>query len=237
MDINISKKARFSTLLKFAIPDQQTIPDFNADEGEIVYRYEDHLTIIYCGLGSTDTITTTKVRCSAAKGIQKALDLKRTEVSIIIEGTLCSPQHSRAVIEGIILGSYKFDKYKSETARKIQHIEIIGSPLNAADLKKTKSIACAVNYARDLVNSNAHEITPVYLEKEARNLSENKNVSLEILTEKEMKKNGLNLLYAVGKASQTPPRLIIINYKGDPRSNKKIAIAGKGITLIQVGRT
>lgn len=236
MDINISKKARFSTLLKFVSPNEHTIPDFNADEGEIVYRYENQATIIYCGTGSADVITTTKVRSCAAKGIQKALDLKRTEVSIIVEDTLCSSQFSSAIIEGIILGAYKFDRYKSEAPRKIEHLEIIGSALNSADLKKTKNIACAVNYARDLVNSNAHEITPAYLEKEAQKLSENKSVSLEILTEKEMKKNGLNLLHAVGQASPTPPRLIIIEYKGDPRSDKKIAIAGKGITFDSGGQ-
>jgi leucyl aminopeptidase len=236
MDLNIVKKAQFSTIMKFISPNAQTIPDFNAEEGEIVYRYENSVTIIYCGLGNQDSITPTKVRHCAAKGIQKALDLKRTEISVIVEKTHSSSQYSNEILEGMLLGIYKFNKYKSESVQEIKCIEIIGSTLTIADLKKIKSITGAVNYARDLVNSNAHEITPDHLEKEARKLSDNKNVTLEVLSEKELKKNGLNLIYAVGQGSLTPPRLIIIDYKGDPHSEKRTAIAGKGITFDSGGQ-
>jgi leucyl aminopeptidase len=236
MDIHLTKKPQYSTIIKFLSPNEQSISDFSAEEGEIVYRYENSETIIYCGLGNPDTITASKVRYSAAKGIQKALDLKRTEISIIIEERLSSPQLSTAVLEGVTLGAYKFSKYKSEPPQSIRKIDISGTTLSNNELKKIRQITDAVIYARDLVNSNAHEITPEFLEKEARKLSGNKSVSLEILTEKELKKNGLNLLFAVGQASPTPPRLIIIDYNGNPRLNKKVAIAGKGITFDSGGQ-
>jgi leucyl aminopeptidase len=235
MEISCSKKPHFSTHIQFIIPGDQSIPDFKAEEGEIVYRYENSTTIIYCGLGTAGAALT-RIRYCAAKAIQKALDLKRTEVSIVLDQKLSSLESSSAVVEGVVLGAYKFHKYKSEPAETIKKVDISGSPLTAADLKKLKSITDAVCYTRDLVNSNAHEITPEYLEKEARKLSENKNVTLEVLTEKELKKNGLNLIYAVGQASQTPPRLIIIDYKGNGRSKEKIALVGKGITFDSGGQ-
>lgn len=235
MDLICSKKTHFSTHIQFLIPGEQSIPDFKAEEAEIVYRYENDKTIIYCGLGTSE-IAPSRIRFCAAKAIQKALDLKRTEVSILLDQKLSSPESTTAVAEGVVLGAYKFHKYKSEPAEPIKKIDISGSSLSAADLKKIKSTTDAVCYARDLVNSNAHEITPEYLEKEARKLSENKSVTLEVLTEKELKKNGLNLIYAVGQASPTPPRLIFIDYKGSARSNKKIALVGKGITFDSGGQ-
>jgi leucyl aminopeptidase len=235
MELSCSKKPHFSTHIHFLIPEEQSIPDFKAEEAEIVYRYENNETIIYCGLGATD-IASTRVRYCSAKAIQKALDLKRTEVSIVLDQKLSSTEFATAVVEGIVLGAYKFNKYKSEPAQTIKKIDISGSTLSTADLKKIKSITDAVCYARDLVNSNAHEITPEYLEKEARKLSQSKNITLEVLTEKELKKNGLSLICAVGQASQTPPRLIMIDYKGNIRSNKKIALVGKGITFDSGGQ-
>ncbi len=235
MELSCSKKPHFFTYIHFLIPEELSIPDFKADEGEIVHRYEKDITNIYCGLGTGDAATW-RVRYCAAKAIQKALDLKRSEVSIVLDQKLCSLEVSTAVVEGIVLGAYKFHKYKSEPAEKIKKVEITGSTLTSADLKRIKSITDAVCYARDLVNSNAHEITPEYLEKEARKLSENKSVTLEVLTEKELKKNGLNLIHAVGQASATPPRLIFIDYKGNTRSNKRIALVGKGITFDSGGQ-
>ncbi|HEX2958365.1 MAG TPA: leucyl aminopeptidase family protein [Chitinispirillaceae bacterium] len=235
MEFSCSKNPLYTTHIQFLIPDEQSIPDFKADEGEIAFRYQNDLTIIYSGLG-TEEISAQRIRYCAAKAIQKALELKRTEVSIIIDQKLASLENSTAVVEGIVLGAYKFHKYKSEPVETIKKIDLSGSSLTTADLKKIKIITDAVCYARDLVNSNAHEITPEYLEMEARTLSGNKSVTLEVLTEKELKKNGLNLIYAVGQASQTPPRLIIIDYKGNPRSVKKIALTGKGITFDSGGQ-
>ena len=40
----------------------------------------------------------------------------------------------------------------------------------------------------------------------------------------------MGLLLAVGRAAVCEPALIILEYKGNPKSKEKIAIVGKGIT-------
>ena len=52
----------------------------------------------------------------------------------------------------------------------------------------------------------------------------NKNVSLEILSKKEMVAKGLNLHLAVNQGSNKEPKLIIVKYKG----------AAKKIILLQL---
>ena len=57
------------------------------------------------------------------------------------------------------------------------------------------------------------------------------NIRLEILKEKDLKKKGLNLLLAVNRASQYPPRLMIAHYQGGKKGSEDLAIIGKGITF------
>src|SRR5690606_13962112 len=127
-----------------------------------------------------------------------------------------------AAVEGAILGAYSFCRYKSEKAHSIKTVEVIGD-LSASSLKQTEAICKGVNYARDLVNSNASEITPEKLVKEALSLSQPGKLKVTVLNEKELKQKGLNLIYAVGQGSPFPPRLILMEYKGNPKSKFKTA--------------
>lgn len=37
-------------------------------------------------------------------------------------------------------------------------------------------------------------------------------------------------MHAVGRASSTPPQLVILNYKGNPeKADEKVALVGKGV--------
>ena len=53
---------------------------------------------------------------------------------------------------------------------------------------------------------------------------------MEILDEKEIEKLGMNLLLAVGRASITKPRLIVMRYLNEKDSAEKIGLVGKGLT-------
>ncbi|WP_027334647.1 M17 family metallopeptidase [Mycoplasmopsis felifaucium] len=57
------------------------------------------------------------------------------------------------------------------------------------------------------------------------------NVSVKILKKKDIKKFGMNLILAVNRGSTHEPRVVVIEYKGDPWNGKKTVIIGKGITF------
>jgi leucyl aminopeptidase len=48
---------------------------------------------------------------------------------------------------------------------------------------------------------------------------------------KEIEKMKMGLLLAVNRGSKKPPRLVVLKYRGNPRSNKYFALVGKGITF------
>lgn len=235
MKIKISKSIRFSSQVQFLFKDKAAqIPDFKADAGEIAIRYSGQDTIIYGGMGEKDSISTSIIRNVAAKAIQKAIELKRDKLSVTIPDSDTLPDCSKAVVEGLILGSYKFDKYKTEKTHRIDTVELIGTISNS-ELQKFTAVCEAVNYSRDLVNDNASTITPEKLAKEAIELEKCENIKVTVLKSKELEREGLGLISAVGQASSTPPRLIIIEYNGSGQKHKT-ALVGKGITFDSGGQ-
>ncbi len=235
MKIKVSKSIHFTSQIQFLFKEEDIrIPDFMADAGEVGVRYSGENTIIYGGMGEKDSVTNAIIRNVSAKAIQKAIELKRDKVSVIIPSSDAPAEGSKAVIEGIILGAYKFDKYKSEKAHQVDTVELVGA-ISSADAQKITSICEAVNYSRDLVNENASVITPERLAKEASELEKYDNVKVTVLKSKELEREGLGLICAVGQGSTTPPRLIIIEYNGS-NSKTKTALVGKGITFDSGGQ-
>jgi leucyl aminopeptidase len=99
-------------------------------------------------------------------------------------------------------------------------------------LLQASAIAKGVTVARDLGNTPSNVCTPAYMAKESRKLArDNKTVTTTVLEEKDMKRLGMGALLSVGKGSVEPSKLIVMNYKGAPRSKQPYVIVGKGISF------
>jgi leucyl aminopeptidase len=139
---------------------------------------------------------------------------------------------------GVRLRSYRFDKYrtkeKPEHKPSLQELTFLVEDIAAAEtaFEPLDKIAEAVFFTRDLVSEPANVIYPETLAEEARKLA-SLGVEVEILDEKQMKTLGMNALLGVAQGSARPPRLIIMQWKGNPRARNKapLAFLGKGVTF------
>ncbi|MBD3391261.1 MAG: aminopeptidase [Chitinivibrionales bacterium] len=216
---------------------KNAIKDFEAEKDTITVRYKGKRTVIYCGLGERTECTSRTIRAAAAAGIKKAAELKRKAVSVLDTPVDCrSDACARAAIEGALLGAYSFSKYKSKKPAAVTGIEFVTKEISSQEANDIFRLCRAAWYTRDLVNDNASVTTPEHLAAEARAIAADKSVSVEILDERAIRKKGLGLLWAVGKGSPYPPRLALMEYKGDPSSKRKIAVVGKGITFDSGGQ-
>jgi leucyl aminopeptidase len=157
----------------------------------------------------------------------------RKEQDAFVEVPEEKEKEVKAVIEGFDLSDYKFDKYITEKEEKDLEISVSLDVSNkfSAVLKETLLIDNNVKIVRDLVNENTNEKTPQKLAEIVSNFAKKSNLKYEMLDEKAIQTKGLGLLWAVGKGSQYPPRLIVAEYKGDPKSKEIIALVGKGIVF------
>ncbi len=144
--------------------------------------------------------------------------------------------HIRSFIEGMHFGLYDFSKYKSKKENfEIEEIEVITS---STKLKKymdnyaeeIKTLFSCVYSAKDLINSPASDITPeTFCRYVAEKIPE--NVKVTKYDENLLKENNMNLIYTVGSGSINKPRLLILEYNGNPESDNSVALVGKGVTF------
>jgi leucyl aminopeptidase len=151
---------------------------------------------------------------------------------------LPGPALAANIAHGAVLGSYRFDKYrtkeKPEDKPSLANVTVM-----TRDAVKAKAaygplekIGEGVFFTRDLVSEPANVIYPETLAREARSLTR-LGVKVDVLGVAEMKKLGMGALLGVAQGSVNEPRLIVMRWNGAPRAREKrpIAFVGKGVTF------
>jgi leucyl aminopeptidase len=139
---------------------------------------------------------------------------------------------------GARLRSYRFDKYrtkeKPEQKPSMKELTLLVDGPKAAEkeFEPLDKIAEGVFFTRDLVSEPANVIYPETLAAEAKKLA-SLGVEVEVLDEKQMKTLGMNMLLGVAQGSRKPARLVVMQWKGNPRAKNKapLAFLGKGVTF------
>ncbi|MCK5709415.1 MAG: leucyl aminopeptidase [Deltaproteobacteria bacterium] len=147
------------------------------------------------------------------------------------------PGHISALAEGLLLGSYGFDKYKTNNSgnNEVEKVIFASNKVKESTLKDETEFARVIsestNLARDLVNEPPVYLTPSKLAEVASEVAEEGNLKCEIFDYAEIERRGLNGLMAVSSGSEEPPRFIHLTYEPPRKSKKSIAVVGKGITF------
>jgi leucyl aminopeptidase len=145
------------------------------------------------------------------------------------------PERAAQAAFGALLGSYRFDKYRTrEPAEKKPSLIKLRVESDAPKVAKKafqplQAIADGVFFTRDLVSEPANILHPEEFARRVRKL-ERLGLEVEILGEKEMKKLGMGSLLGVGQGSRRESQLAVMQWKGaeDPDA-QPIAFIGKGV--------
>ncbi|MEC9063874.1 MAG: leucyl aminopeptidase, partial [Pseudomonadota bacterium] len=184
-----------------------------------------------------------KAVISALKKI--SLSNHKKVVSLIHDGAenIYSPKKAyrmaRVLAESWHAISYQYTTTKESNHKKLnlRRIEIGTNGKKATkDLKigleHGDAIGKATQLVRHLGDLPANICTPSYLASVARKIvSKNKSASLKVLNEAQMKKLGMNSLLSVTAGAQEPAKMIIAEFKNGQKSQKPVAVVGKGITF------
>ncbi|MDY0052550.1 MAG: leucyl aminopeptidase [Aliarcobacter sp.] len=199
--------------------------DFKAKDEACVLLAESKK--IYVGFEEYDYDSIAIAVATAIKKLQttkfKSAKIKLSEV---LENNL------KAVIEGALLGEYKFTHYKSEKeSRKIELTLIVKELTSKLEkvLKESKIISKAVNKTRTMVNTAPADFYPSVMAEIAQELAKDADISCEVHGEKYLEKNEMMAMHSVGRASIHESKLIHLSYK-PKNATKKIVLVGKGLT-------
>ncbi len=208
---------------------------FKGKSEEVAFLPHKHR--IYVGAPSFDR---DEIRVAVSCAINSIKKSKYSDIKIGSYTQNCPITNTKAIVEGIVLGSYKFDKYKSE--KELTNIKSITISLEDYSEKtlnlqhaqnsvnEAQIIANATNEAKDIVNSVPDDMTPIQLAKRAKEIAEKlEDVECFIGDKKFLKEQKMGAFLAVSRASKHKPRLIHLTYK--PKDAKKRFIfVGKGLT-------
>ncbi|HEX6647541.1 MAG TPA: leucyl aminopeptidase [Nitrososphaeraceae archaeon] len=188
--------------------------------------------ILFAGLGNKNEFNTEKSRIISGKIIQYAKEFKIKELSIITFNF--SKDIIESFVEGIILSSYSFEKFKtSKNNNAIDKISILiesNSKESQKIINETSVICESVNLGREISNLPPNECSPEYLAKIALDLK-NQGIKSKVISLDSMKDIGLNGIVSVGGGSINTPKLIVLKYEGTKKEEKPILLVGKAVTF------
>ncbi|WP_192181310.1 leucyl aminopeptidase [Mesorhizobium amorphae] len=216
--------------------------DFSGKFGSVVEVFApqgtalDRLVAVGAGKASSlDDHAWLKLGGSIAASLRKA-----AEVAVVLDvaGAQAGGRQAANVAAGILLRSYAFDKYKTKKdkdngqPKKPAKVTIHCADPSAAKKAFADEVAVidGVLLARDLVNEPANALGPVEFAARAKEL-EALGVTVEILTEKEMKKLGMGSLLGVAQGSPRGARMAVLQWNGGKAKASPVAFVGKGVTF------
>ena len=210
------------------------IDNFKGDFNKTIHLYSNsklnRLNLV--GLGKKKDFSSDKLRALFAN-IMRFASVNKID-SFIIDASsfgLSNTDKAQACSEGLVLGAYNFTDYKSKNKTfEVKEIVVFGK-CDLTSLQKGQIIAEGVNFSRDLGNHPPNILTPTYLANESKKIAKAKNMSIKVFDIKEFKKMGLGSFYGVAMGAKEPAKMIIVNYKGGRKSDKPLALVGKGLTF------
>lgn len=178
--------------------------------------------MIIIGFGHRSLLDSMKLQELGGSLSQNMLE-KQT---VLIDASHCNPA---LVAFGMLLRLWKFEGFKSQKTASKQ-IHLICSDVESAE-KEFKSLFAiyeGVAKARDLTSFPANILFPkAYAEKCLSLKSE--GISVDIYDEQDLKKLGAESLLAVGRGSENPPQMVVMQWKGGNSQMAPLAIVGKGV--------
>lgn len=135
------------------------------------------------------------------------------------------------ILQLIAKHTYSFNKYKTSKSdsTSVEHIYIKDDAKNKSFIEDIIHQINIANVNRDFQNEPANKIYPeTFCTYAKKILGKHAHLKIKVLDDKELKKQGFNLIYEMGKASINKPRFMIVNYIQNPKY-KTICLIGKGV--------
>jgi leucyl aminopeptidase len=188
------------------------------------------------GLGDRNDFVPERARVAAALAARQAGSVDATSLALAGPEGADGEAVATAMVEGAILASYRFDRFKSSKdedseSNHLEEITVLDDAGLADAVEAARIGAEAENAARELQDLPANVVTPSYLSGRARAIAEeHDSVTCEVMGRSEIKEKGMGGLVAVSQGTAEEPQLIVLRYGGGG-DGETLGLVGKGVTF------
>ena len=201
---------------------------FRGEEGERLVLFHEDGFVVLLGVGGRRGLDPDRVRRAGARVARLAGELGVREVAVenFFADRLGREEASYALAQGLALGAYRFDRYRS--GAKEPRLRFWIHRGRRAPLEEAGVMSRATWRVRDLVNEPPNVLGPGEFAARARELAEGAGVEFRELGREEMEELGMGALLAVARGAERPPRLLHLVYRPE-KPRRRVALVGKGL--------
>lgn len=199
--------------------------------------------VLLVGLGSLDTADAARfvVVVSSAIAALKQTPSK-TALCCLLEaeaGGKDAYWKTRRIVERFEDADYRFTDMKGQPPENddgLTHIDLQVSKDEQesveAGIEDGTAVANGIKAHKNLANTPGNICTPAYMADAAKALAKkHASITTSVLEEKDMEKLGMGSFLSVGRGSDEPSKLIIMQHKGAKPKDKPYVLVGKGISF------
>lgn len=213
---------------------------FNGKSGQMVlvaapYGMQQKQVIILC-LGKAYDATNLTVQAAGGLLVAKLNQMKINEIDLVIEtAETFKIDLALNLFIGMKLRNYAFNKYyvakKNEHELSFKKLNLLAVTHNKDALINQEKVLNSVIFTRDLVTESPNNLFPASFADECQKLTD-LGVKVIVFNETEIQNLKMGALLGVAHGSANEPRVVIMEWQGDPTNSAGIlALVGKGVTF------
>ncbi|MHB8173251.1 MAG: leucyl aminopeptidase [Nitrospirota bacterium] len=196
--------------------------------------------IILAGLGRREKFTPDNLMraAGAAASLARKSGLKEISAHSALPEGVSGQEFASLLSQGALMALYNFDRFKQSESKKKElkslTIFAVDRTMESALKKGTaegRIIADSVNFAKNMINAPANEMTPSVMAAQAKKAAKDAGFKIKVLEADECGKLGMGAFLGVASGSKQPPKFIVMEYSGGKKSEPPFTIIGKGITF------
>ena len=167
--------------------------------------------------------------------------MTRIAFALPLEAGTQAAHAAEFIVEGALAGTIDSTTYRTAPDKPIllEAISLVSTAgaheFDLAELtagaKRGEILGEAVNLARLMAFTPANDMTPSDIAAKAEEVSKAHGLKFHALDEEQMRAKGMGSILGVSRGSDEPARMIVMEYVGNPGSDEKLALVGKGITF------
>ncbi len=220
--------------LRARVEERAGAASFRAKQGSSLLVQDGRRDIVLAGLGREPAAE--DWRRAAAAGARAATETRAQSVALCLGRG--AGGRLEAAVEGFVLASYRYDKYRSDTDDAYAgatQVVVAGSDLGTSDMRRrlarTLTVCEATASTRDLINEMSSVKTPSFLVATARRLARGSGLSCTVWQGDKLRREKMNGILRVSAGSDEPGAFIKLVYRPKRKARARVALVGKGITF------
>jgi leucyl aminopeptidase len=191
--------------------------------------------ILAVGLGPRGEIDPTVLRKAGAAIARAAKRVAKVAVDMdaALPDGLDRRAGVQALVEGLHLGSYRYDALKSDKKRPVlAEVTVVATGAGlSATVARAAVVAQAVAVARDLVNEPGGTMTPTAFAARAQAMARTNGFTATVWNRAAIERQRLGGVLFVNRGSTQEPRFVRLDYRPKGKARGHLALVGKGVTF------